>query len=43
MIASLWPHWFRPEWLLILPLLALLIWRLWHRQKRAGQIGRAHV
>ncbi|WP_257111051.1 VWA domain-containing protein [Pseudomonas ficuserectae] len=37
MIASLWPHWFRPEWLLILPLLALLIWRLWHRQKRAGR------
>lgn len=37
MIASLWPHWFRPEWLLIMPLLALLIWRLWHRQKRAGR------
>ncbi|MCI3946547.1 VWA domain-containing protein [Pseudomonas syringae] len=37
MIASLWPHWFRPEWLLIMPLLALMIWRLWHRQKRAGR------
>ncbi|OUM08398.1 hypothetical protein BW686_06965 [Pseudomonas syringae] len=37
MIASLWPHWFRPEWLMIMPLLALLIWRLWHRQKRAGR------
>ncbi|EKG31085.1 vWA domain-containing protein [Pseudomonas avellanae] len=37
MIAALWPHWFRPQWLLILPLLALLIWRLWHRQKRAGR------
>ncbi|WP_024644819.1 vWA domain-containing protein [Pseudomonas syringae] len=37
MIAALWPHWFRPLWLLIVPLLALLIWRLWHRQKRAGR------
>lgn len=37
MISALWPHWFRPEWLLITPLLALLIWRLWHRQKRAGR------
>ncbi|EGH46786.1 TPR repeat-containing von Willebrand factor, type A, partial [Pseudomonas syringae pv. pisi str. 1704B] len=37
MISGLWPHWFRPEWLLITPLLALLIWRLWHRQKRAGR------
>ncbi|CAM3500565.1 hypothetical protein BZK31_23180 [Pseudomonas floridensis] len=37
MIASLWPHWFRPGWLLITPLLALLIWQLWHRQKRAGR------
>ncbi|MBC3957921.1 VWA domain-containing protein [Pseudomonas triticifolii] len=37
MIASLWPHWFRPSWLLIVPLLVLLIWQLWHRQKRAGR------
>ncbi|MBP1141259.1 MULTISPECIES: VWA domain-containing protein [Pseudomonas] len=37
MISGLWPHWFRPEWLLITPLLALLIWRLWRRQKRAGR------
>ncbi|POP68398.1 vWA domain-containing protein [Pseudomonas syringae] len=37
MISGLWPHWFRPEWLLITPLLALLVWRLWHRQKRAGR------
>ncbi len=37
MIASLWPHWFRPWWLLIVPLLMLLIWQLWHRQKRAGR------
>ncbi|MCE4053132.1 vWA domain-containing protein [Pseudomonas sp. Au-Pse12] len=36
-MISLWPHWFRPEWLLVLPLLALLLWKLWHRQKRAGR------
>ncbi|AHG41942.1 membrane protein [Pseudomonas syringae CC1557] len=36
-MTALWPHWFRPLWLLIVPLLALLIWRLWHRQKRAGR------
>ncbi|MFH7439476.1 hypothetical protein RA269_29030, partial [Pseudomonas syringae pv. tagetis] len=37
MIASLCPHWLRPQWLQILPLLALLISRLWHRHKRAGR------
>ncbi|NBF06937.1 VWA domain-containing protein [Pseudomonas sp. Fl5BN2] len=36
-MISLWPHWFRPWWLLLLPLLALLLWQLWHRQKRAGR------
>ncbi|MFJ4145693.1 VWA domain-containing protein [Pseudomonas sp. NPDC089734] len=36
-MIALWPHWLRPWWLLILPLLALLIWHLWHRQKRAGR------
>ncbi|MDP9507280.1 VWA domain-containing protein [Pseudomonas protegens] len=36
-MISLWPHWFRPGWLLVLPLLALLLWKLWHRQKRAGR------
>ncbi|KAF0866212.1 VWA domain-containing protein [Pseudomonas sp. LD120] len=36
-MISLWPHWFRPWWLLVLPLLALLLWQLWHRQKRAGR------
>ncbi|AZC26950.1 MULTISPECIES: VWA domain-containing protein [Pseudomonas] len=36
-MISLWPHWFRPWWLLVLPLLALLLWKLWHRQKRAGR------
>lgn len=34
---SLWPHWLHPEWLLLMPLLAWLLWRLWHRQRRAGR------
>ena len=36
-MSTLWPHWFRPEWLLLLPLLGWLLWKLWHRQKRAGR------
>ena len=36
-MSTLWPHWFRPEWLLLLPLLCWLLWKLWHRQKRAGR------
>ena len=36
-MSALWPHWFRPEWLLVLPLLCWLLWKLWHRQKRAGR------
>ncbi|WP_314919237.1 tetratricopeptide repeat protein [Pseudomonas helleri] len=36
-MSVLWPHWFRPEWLLVLPLLCWLLWKLWHRQKRAGR------
>lgn len=34
---ELWPHWLRPLWLLLLPLLGWLLWKLWHRQKRAGR------
>ncbi|MDR9752765.1 tetratricopeptide repeat protein [Pseudomonas sp. SZMC_28357] len=37
MIADLWPHWFRPWALMLLPLLGWLLWQLWHRQKRAGR------
>ena len=37
MIEALWPHWFRPLSLLVLPLLGWLLWQLWHRQKRAGR------
>ncbi|MGY2293323.1 tetratricopeptide repeat protein [Pseudomonas sp. SDO528_S397] len=39
-MIALWPHWFRPWWLLLLPLLGVLLWQLWqlwHRQKRAGR------
>ncbi|MDH0746729.1 VWA domain-containing protein [Pseudomonas sp. GD03842] len=36
MIAC-WPHWLRPGWLLLAPLLGWLVWRLWHRQKRIGR------
>lgn len=35
--ANLWPHWLRPGWLLLLPLLGWLLWRLWNRQKRVGR------
>ncbi|UVM54408.1 VWA domain-containing protein [Pseudomonas sp. B21-012] len=34
---ELWPQWLRPLWLVVLPLLAWLLWKLWHRQKRAGR------
>jgi Ca-activated chloride channel family protein len=36
-MSALWPYWFRPWWLLLLPLLGGLLWQLWHRQKRAGR------
>jgi Ca-activated chloride channel family protein len=36
-MIALWPHWFRPGWLLIAPLLGWLLWRLWNRQKRVGR------
>ncbi|MFO2464383.1 VWA domain-containing protein [Pseudomonas sp. 15FMM2] len=36
-MIALWPHWFRPWWLLLLPVLGWLLWQLWHRQKRVGR------
>lgn len=36
-MIALWPHWLRPWWLLLLPLLGWMLWQLWHRQKRAGR------
>lgn len=37
LLFTLWPHWLRPVWLLLLPLLGWLIWRLWNRRKRVGR------
>lgn len=36
-MSALWPHLLRPEWLLALPLLGMVLWKLWHRKKRAGR------
>ncbi len=36
-MMALWPQWLRPAWMIVLPLLAWLLWKLWHRQKRAGR------
>lgn len=36
-MIALWPQWLRPWWLVVLPLLGWLLWRLWHRQKRIGR------
>jgi Ca-activated chloride channel family protein len=32
-----WPHWFRPAWIVVLPLLGWLLWQLWHRRRRSGR------
>ncbi|WP_229732223.1 VWA domain-containing protein [Pseudomonas sp. N040] len=36
-MSALWPHWLRPGWLLLLPLLLWLGWQLWHRPHRSGR------
>ncbi|MEX6676297.1 VWA domain-containing protein [Pseudomonas sp. W2Oct36] len=36
-LSGLWPQWSRPGWLLLLPALGWLLWRLWNRQKRVGR------
>ncbi|MDE1165674.1 MAG: VWA domain-containing protein [Pseudomonas sp.] len=36
-MSDFWPHWFRPLWLLLVPLFGWLLWLLWHREKRAGR------
>lgn len=36
-MSALWPHLLRPFWLLIVPLLVWLLWRLWHRQRQIGR------
>ncbi|UVL86517.1 tetratricopeptide repeat protein [Pseudomonas sp. B21-028] len=36
-MTALWPHWLRPAFVLLLPLLGWLLWQLWHRQRRVGR------
>ncbi len=36
-MIELWPQWLRPLWLLLIPLLGWLLFKLWHRRKRAGR------
>ena len=36
-MTDLWPQWLRPLWLLAVPLLSWLLYKLWHRRKRAGR------
>ncbi|MGQ7957360.1 VWA domain-containing protein [Pseudomonas sp. SP16.1] len=36
-MTPLWPEWLRPLWLLLAPLLAWLLWRLWHRERQSGR------
>ncbi|UZD98094.1 tetratricopeptide repeat protein [Pseudomonas corrugata] len=36
-MSAFWPHWLRPAFVLLLPLLGWLLWQLWHRQKRVGR------
>ncbi|WP_044875023.1 VWA domain-containing protein [Pseudomonas sp. LFM046] len=36
-MIELWPHWLRPAWLLLVPLLGWLLWQLWHRERRSGR------
>ncbi|MCO3608495.1 VWA domain-containing protein [Pseudomonas aeruginosa] len=37
LLLDAWPHWLRPYWLLLAPLLGWLLWKLLHRQRRAGR------
>jgi len=39
-MSELLPHLLRPWWLAIVPLLAWLLWRLWHRQLQVGRLQR---
>lgn len=36
-MSALWPEWLRPLWLLLVPLLGWLLWRLWHRERQSGR------
>lgn len=34
---GIWPHLLHPLWLILLPPLGWLLWKLWHRERRAGR------
>lgn len=36
-MSLFWPEWLRPLWLLAVPVLAWLLWRLWHRERQSGR------
>lgn len=36
-MIDLWPQWLRPLWLLSIPVLGWLLFKLWHRRRRAGR------
>lgn len=36
-MSALWPHLLHPGWLLLLLPLGWLLWKLWHRERRAGR------
>ena len=36
-MSLLWPQWLRPLWLLLVPVLVWLLWRLWHRERQSGR------
>jgi Ca-activated chloride channel family protein len=36
-MIEFWPHWLRPFWLLLLPVLLWLGWHLWQRPLRSGR------
>ena len=36
-MSLLWPEWLRPLWLLAVPVLAWLLWRMWHRERQSGR------
>ena len=39
-MSHFWPHLLHPLWLILLPPLGWLLWKLWHRERRAGRTTR---
>lgn len=36
-MSTLWPHWLRPGWLALAPVLIAVLWFLWQRERRSGR------